>query len=127
MLSLTPELLVEDIQSTLTWYRDILGFETLFISPESGMPSFARIKRGGVEIMLFRRAEFSAEIPTFSSTPMGGSIVLYLEVKNIQSEWSKLDGKAKIIQPLHSTTYGSEEFTIQDCNGYHLMFGQRNS
>lgn len=43
MLSLTPELLVEDIPKTLTWYQIILGFEVMFVSPETGTPTFARI------------------------------------------------------------------------------------
>ena len=126
MLSLTPELLVEDIQQTIDWYVQTLNFEVMFISPETGTPTFARLKRGRVEIMLFHRAAFAAEIPNFASIPLGGSLVLYLEVKDIQAEWSKLKDQVTVIQPLHATAYGSQEFTIQDCNGYHLMFGERN-
>lgn len=126
MLSLTPELLVENIKTTLDWYKSILGFEIMFVSPESGDPNFARIKNGNIEIMLFERQEFAKEIPSFSSVPLGGSFVLYLEVKNIQAEWSNLKDKVIVIQSLHKTPYGSEEFTIQDCNGYHLMFGERS-
>lgn len=125
MLSLTPELLVENIQKTIEWYQATLGFEAMFISPETGTPTFARIKRGSVEIMLYRRAEFAKEVSTFSTTPMGGSFVLYLELDNIKGEWVKIKDAVTIIQPLHQTTYGSQEFTIQDYNGYHLMFGER--
>lgn len=126
MLSLTPELLVEDIQKTLSWYQATLGFEVLFTSPESGDPNFSRIKKGSAEIMLYERKEFSKDVPSFASTQVGGSFVLYLEVDNIQEEWSKLKDKVTVIQPLHKTPYGSSEFTIQDCNGYHLMFGERS-
>lgn len=125
MLSLTPELLVEDIQKTLSWYQTTLGFEVLFTSPDSGTPTFARIKRGNVEIMLYNRREFASEIKAFSDSPMGGSFVLYLELEDVKQEWDKLKDEVKVVQALHQTTYGSQEFTIQDCNGYHLMFGER--
>lgn len=126
MLSLTPELLVEDVQKTLDWYQTTLGFETIIISPTTATPTFARIKRGSAEIMLYRRSEFAKEIQTFSTTPIGGSFALYLEVSEINSLWDKVKNQAKVVQPLHATDYGSSEFTIQDCNGYHLIFGKRN-
>jgi uncharacterized glyoxalase superfamily protein PhnB len=125
MLSITPELLVDNLPKTLDWYKSVLGFETIFISPESGVPTFARIKLGSAEIMLFTRSDFGKEIPAFSTAPMGGSFVLYLEVEDIKTIWSRVKDKTIVIQPLHQTTYGSEEFSIQDCNGYHLMFGER--
>ena len=125
MLSLTPELLVEDIHQSINWYQTNLGFEVLFVSPESGTPTFARIKKGVAEIMLFRRAEFTHEIPAFQSASMGGTFVLYLEVKDIQNLWNQFKNQATVIQPLHPTDYGTQEFTIQDCNCYHLIFGQR--
>ncbi|MFH2085232.1 MAG: VOC family protein [bacterium] len=126
MLSLTPELLVEDIQKTLDWYQTTLGFEVMFVSPETGTPTFTRIKKEGTKIMFFRRAEFSSEILTFSFAPMGGSFVLYLEVKDIKKIWLEIQDKVTIVQPPQIKDYGSQEFTIQDFNGYHLMFGQRS-
>ena len=124
MLTLTPELLVEDVKSTIDWYHDHLDFQTKILSPENGEPSFARIGRGSAEIMLFRRQEFAQEIKSFSQAPVGGSFVLYLTVEDVKPIWQKVQDSAKVIQPLHTTDYGSTEFTITDCNGYHLMFGQ---
>lgn len=126
MLSLTPELLVEDVQTAVDWYQTTLGFVVMFVTPETGSPTFARIKSGLVEIMLFRRAEFAHEISSFATQPIGGSFALYLEVTAINPLWDKVKDQTKVVQPLHTTDYGSSEFTIQDCNGYHLMFGQRN-
>ena len=121
--TLTPELLVDDLAATISWYRDLLGFKEVTISPEQGTPVFARIKRGQAEIMLFRRSEFSQEIKAFQDIMVGGSFVLYITVEDIYSTWGTVKDKATVVQPLHSTDYGSTEFTIEDCNGYHLMFG----
>ena len=125
MLSLTPELLVEDLKKTIDWYSNNLGFEVLFVSPESGTPTFARVKKGNVEMMFYRRAEFADEIPSFKTMPTGGSFVLYLEVDDISSLWEELKTRATVVQSIHATDYGSQEFTIQDNSGYHLMFGER--
>lgn len=76
--------------------------------------------------MLYQRAEFAKEIPTFSTIPTGGSFVLYLEFEDIKEEWAKIKDRVTTIQPLRKTNYGSQEFTIQDLNGYYLMFGQRS-
>lgn len=127
MHSLTPELLVDDLPKTISWYQSILGFEIISISPDSTNPTFARLKKGGVEIMFYHRTEFALEIPSFTDTRIGGSIALYLTVDDIQSIWDMIQDKAKVIQPLHNTDYGSREFTILDCNGYHLMFGERSA
>ncbi len=127
MQSLIPELLVDDLPRTVAWYQSVLGFATLIISPDSTKPTFARLKKGSVEIMFYRRSEFALEIPSFKDIRLGGSLALYLTVDDIQSIWDMIQAKAEVIQPLHSTTYGSKEFTILDCNGYHLMFGERTT
>lgn len=122
--TLVPELLVDDLVATIKWYIDLLGFRVVFQSPENGAPFFARISRGSAEIMLFRRQEFAQEIPSFAHLQTGGSFVLYLTVDDIHPIWEKVKDHAKIIQPPHTTDYGTTEFAITDCNGYHLMFGQ---
>lgn len=126
MISLTPELLVENIGATVAWYQKSLGFEVILISPEGESPIFARIKRGGVELMLFQRQAFSQEVPVFENLPTGGTFSLYITVDYIQKEWDHVQDLAQITQPLHTTNYGTQEFTITDNNGYHLTFAQRD-
>lgn len=127
MESLTVELLVDDFDKTIQWYQSTLDFKIVSISPDSTNPTFARLKKGSVEIMFYHRSEFALEIPTFEDIRIGGSMALYLVVDDIQSIWDIVQDKTKVIQPLHPTNYGSKEFTILDCNGYHLMFGERSA
>jgi uncharacterized glyoxalase superfamily protein PhnB len=37
---------------------------------------------------------------------------------------SRIDGKADIVEDLHDTFYGTREFTVRDCNGFWITFGQ---
>ena len=73
MLSLVPELLVDDIVKTVIWYQNTLGFTVL---------------------------------------------------TDIRALWDKVSLTGSTSTPLHQTDYGTWEFILQDCNGYHLIFGQ---
>lgn len=127
MNSLIPELLVDDLVTTIEWYRSILGFKSITTVPDSTSPTFARLKKEKVELMFYHRSEFKREIPSFASARVGGSFVLYLEVEDIETTWDNVKDKAEVVQSLHQTDYGTQEFTILDCNGYHLMFGGKST
>jgi len=47
---LTPNLMVEDVNRTTAFYRDVLGFELLATQPESGQFDWAMMKRNDVEV-----------------------------------------------------------------------------
>ncbi len=125
MIKLTPELLVENLITTLNWYQNVLEFDVVTVAPDHANPSFARIKNGKVELMLYARRDFSQEVPAFKNIQMGGSIVLYLEVEDSGIIWEKVKDKVVTIQSIYTTAYGTTQFTIQDCNGYHLMFSSK--
>lgn len=121
---LTPELMVESVIQTLPFYTDILGFKTVMAAPEKD-PFFVILANGPVEVMLYQREQFAAEIPQFDEMKLGGTVALYISVKDISVFYTKVKDKVKIIQPLHTTDYGSVEFSISDPNGYVLMFNER--
>lgn len=117
------ELMVDDMERSIQWYTDVLGFKKNIATPEIN-PVFVSLSNENVDIMLYSRQEFSKEIPKFKEINLGGSFVLYISVENIQSLYNSIKEKAKIIQELHKTDYGSEEFSLEDPNGYVLMFGE---
>ena len=121
---ITTELMVDDIQKTIDFYKDILGFKITISVPEEN-PFFVVINNGPVDLMLYQRDQFSEEIPKFKDILIGGSIALYMNVENIESLFEVLKEKVKIIQELHETNYGTKEFSFEDCNGYVLMIAQK--
>jgi len=49
--SLTPNLMVNDVEETIEYYTDILGFTLLMTVPETGKLDWAMVKRNDVVIM----------------------------------------------------------------------------
>lgn len=121
---LIPELLVENIQKSLKFYQEVLGFKSEIIFPEKN-PIFVQVSKDNFHIMLYNRSDFQKEIPKLKKIKMGGSTLLYFKVKQIKDFYEQVKDKVKIIQSIHETDYGSTEFTIEDCNGYLLTFSQR--
>lgn len=117
---ITTELMVDDMQKSLDFYTDLLGFKIVTAVPEEN-PFFAIIKNRTVEIMFYERKAFVEEIPDFDKQKLGGTIALYIGIKNLKEEYERVKNQVEIIQNLHKTDYGTEEFSFYDCNGYVLM------
>src|SRR5213593_1634541 len=95
---LTPNLMVEDVNRTIAFYKDVLGFQLLATVPETGQFGWAMMKRDNVEIMFQSRASLSEEIPLFSEKAVGGSLTLYIDVEDVQSMYAAVQGKARVVQ-----------------------------
>lgn len=125
MRNLTPDLMVINVNKTVEFYRDILGFEVARTAPETGTFQWALIKNGDIEIMLQSRESLEKELPLFTGMKIGGSFMLYIDVTDIKMLYEKVKGKMTIAKDLHETFYGTREFAIKDINGYVLVFAQR--
>ena len=124
-LQITPELLVEDMSKTVHFYENILGFQPQIIFPETN-PVFVTVGREDVSIMLYSRSEFEKDIPKFKTVSMGGSTLLCITVDKVEMFYQEIKDNVHVIQSLHTTDYGSIEFTIEDCNGYCICFSERH-
>ena len=74
-LSLTPNIMVEDVNKTIDFYKNILGFQTLMTVPEAGKFNWALISRGDVMLMLQQQESLAEEYPLFAKKPIGGSLI----------------------------------------------------
>ena len=125
---LTPTLIVDgDLTRTLAFYRDLLGFQQVAVASEEGVPTWALMKSGAVELMFEARASFLEEAPwrpILDGVPLGGTFVLYLEVDGIDELYNRIKTQVDLVFELADHEYGMREFTMRDCNGYVLAFGQ---
>ena len=121
---LTPNLMVEDVNETVAFYKDVLGFALLASVPEEGQFNWAMMKHGGVEIMFQSRASLTGDVPQFEGKAIGGSLTLYIDVEDIKGLYANLQNRVTLLHDMATTFYGTREFTIQDCNGYILTFAQ---
>ena len=122
---LTPNIMVEDVNVTVQFYRDVLGFEILTTIPESGTFDWVMMQRDGVQLMFQSRGSLSSEIPLFTDRPIGATLTLYIDVTDIHALYDNVKEHVTIAQAMHSTFYGAQEFAIQDINGYILAFTQQ--
>jgi len=121
---LTPNLMVEDVNETVTFYQDVLGFALLASVPEEGQFNWAMMQHDAVEIMFQSRASLTKDVPLFKDKAIGGSLTLYIDVEDIKGLYGQVQNRVTILHEMTTTFYGMREFTIQDCNGYVLTFAQ---
>lgn len=124
---LTPNLMAEDVNRTIQFYKDTLGFELLVSVPAEGQFDWAMMKRDGVEIMFQSRASLGGEVPVLLQKTIGGSLTFYMDIEGIEELYAALNGKVIIAQEMHTAFYGAQEFAIQDINGYILTFAETAS
>lgn len=107
-----PMLTVTDLDATIAYYRDALGFECL-----ERMEGWAVVQRNGIEVMFSlpnRHVPF--EKPIFTGS-------LYFRLDDVDALWLELKDKTKIVYPIETFDYGMREFAVLDNNGYCLQFG----
>jgi lactoylglutathione lyase len=121
---LTPNLVVSNVENSIAFYRDVLGFALTATVPDGSPYVFAIVQSGSVEIFLNAPEPAIAEYPAFANRPIGGTLTLYMEVQGIKDLYKRLQPRVPIVTPLERKFYGVTEFVIQDPDGYLLTFGE---
>jgi uncharacterized glyoxalase superfamily protein PhnB len=121
---LTPNLMVEDVEQTLTFYRETLGFQALTTLPEAPPFDFAIVGRDDVQLMFQSRPSLSENVPALAGATIGASQTFFIEVTGIQQLYEQLRQRVEIVVDLHDTFYGTREFYFRDLNGYVLSFAE---
>lgn len=115
---LTPNLMVEKVNTSLEFYKMHLDAEVILTVPTLGEFDFAILQIGETELMLQSRNSLSEEIPDFQDRTTGGSFTLYFEVEDIEACYKNLRGRVEMVQDIHETFYGTREFSFKDPNSY---------
>lgn len=122
MESISPNIFVKDMIETVKFYQG-LGFETVMTVPEEGDLVWAMMTCGKVTFMFQTFDSLGSELPAISRQD-GGSLLLYIQIKEIRSFYTGIMEKVNVIKGLEKTFYGATEFSIQDINGYVLTFAE---
>ncbi|MGE5681052.1 MAG: VOC family protein [Bacillota bacterium] len=121
---LTPNLMVENVNQTMQFYKKAFGFEPVVTVPDTGTYSFAVLELGKVDIMVQSRESFAEDFGLGQDSAIGGTISLYIEVNDIVSLYDKASVNSDIVKELHQTFFGTKEFSVKDNNGYILTFSE---
>ena len=124
-MSLRLELFVNDLEKSVAFYTNVLGFERL-----GGEDDYVPVRSGSVVVGLrpaaglSQRHYFNRDLQT-ARRGLGTEIVL--EVDDIQAFYDQVkqaDGKA-IKSPLRRQPWGLTDFRITDPDGYYLRITSR--
>ena len=124
---LTPNLLVANVERSLAFYTDVLGFARGMTVPEQSPLVFASVVSGTVEIFLNDRDTAIKEYPAFSGVPLGATATMFIEMEegNVDALHDRLKSQVVITMPLVTQWYGLKEFAIADPDGYLITFAER--
>lgn len=122
---LTPNLIVSNVERSLAFYRDVLGFAVAMTVPDASPFAFAAVTSGPVEIFL-NAPNAGDEYPQFKDRPVGGTLTLFIEVRGIHTLHEQLKDRAPIVMPLEKKWYGMTEFAISDPDGWVITFAERS-
>ena len=110
---------VPNIEKTAEFYREKLGFRRVDYLG-AGEPHIC-LYREGVEFILTQSAG-DRVYPNRELYGYGGDAYVIARNRQALQEEFEQNG-VKIVQPLHKTDYGNQEFVIEDVDGRWIFFG----
>jgi len=123
METLSPNIFTNDMKATIAFYQ-LLGFKITMSVPETGDDLvWAMMVNGGVTVMFQTYESLADDLPEISRQP-GGSLLLYINLKDIRGFFEQVKDKVTVLKGLETTFYGATEFSIKDNNGYVLTFAE---
>ena len=127
---ISPFFIVANVPATLSFYRDMLGFEVSFRGPTPDDEFFGIVRRDGATIMFKALGEILdgkevlvEPVPNYKRKP-AFSWDAYLEVPDPDALAAELASRGvRFSVPLGSGDDGLRGFLIEDIDGYGLFFG----
>ncbi len=122
MNQIVPHLFVNSVTDNINFYKNVLGFEPIYVQTENDENNFAILKNKNVQVMVGASEILYKYAPEFVNKPLVNSSILYFEMDGVKDYYNKVKDKADIVRELNETWYNTKEFWIKDCNGNLLAF-----
>ena len=121
--SVTPNLVVDDVQRSVAFYRDVLGFTVKQTVPAEQPFVFVWLERGAVPVFLNDRRTVEADIP--AARAIRGGSGLFFVVTGVDALYEQVRERATVLMTIRNQPYGMREFTVADPDGFVLTFAER--
>ena len=122
---ISPFFIASHVPSSLSFYRDRLGFEITFQGPAPDDIFFGIVCRGGAQILL--KAVGVAPVPNYTRDVKQGiarwdAFVSVPDPDAMAAEFASRN--VEFFEPLKDTHDGLRGFEVKDADGYILFFGR---
>ena len=119
-MKITAVLLVDEIEKSLPFWVERMGFEKTVEVPEGGHLGFVILVRDGAELMLQTIASARKDAPVL--VPEGSSRAsLFIEVEDFADVLKRLDGYPVALAE-RTTFYGMREIGVIEPSGHNVIF-----
>jgi len=119
-MKLEPLIYVSDLQKSIDFYTNILGFRLGELYPSKDNPSYAPVFIGEYKLMLCLARESNKK---FYPQGLGGSgSQLFIQVEKVDEIYQKVKSNVEIVDDIETKAWGDREFTIKDPDGYLITF-----
>lgn len=122
--SLTPNIMVKDVNATLNYYTTNLGFALIDTNPVFGQYEWGYVMLDNVGMMFQEEKSLKTEYKEIEPLKVGGALTFYIRIKDIHTYFNQLPKEVNIVKPMNRTFYGTDEFAIMDLNGFILTFSE---
>jgi uncharacterized glyoxalase superfamily protein PhnB len=126
--SITPDLMVEEINETVAWYESVLDAEVVATLPAEAGPEYfwAQVSIDGTQLMFQERDSLEEKLPVLSGESIGGAVPLYSDVDDAEKRHATLEANdGNIVKPPHEAEFGWRQFAATGLSGYVLWFGEK--
>ena len=125
IVGISPFFIVNDVPSSLSFYRDRLGFEITFQGPDPDDIFFGIVRRGGAQILL--KDIGVTPVPNYTRDIQKGiarwdAFVSVPDPDALAAEFASRN--VEFYEPLKDTHDGLRGFEVKDADGYLLFFGR---
>lgn len=109
----TPIFAVADVERTIAFYRDVLGFTSSWTYGEP--VNFGSASLDGLQIMFALQPELAARVEGHMH---------WVACEDVDAAYAMhRERGAEIVEAIADRPWGAREYVVRDPNGYHLRFG----
>ena len=123
-MKITSVLLVDEIEKSLPFWVDRMGFEKTIDVPDGDRLSFAILVRDGAEVMLQTIASARKDAPVFVPEGAASRVSLFIEVEDFADVLKRLEGYPVALAE-RNTFYGMREIGVIEPGGHNAIFAAR--
>ena len=123
-MKITPVLIVKEIEASLHFWVDRMGFQKTVEVPEEDHLGFVILVNGGTELMLQTISSVSKDEPQFASKAGANTAALFIEVDDFADAVKRLSDYP-VAMDERTTFYGMREIGVFEPGGHIVIFAAK--